>query len=220
MIALAATGLVLLASCAAPYKKVMERFDEEAPCCRSFEEFRYEPISLPEEKAFRVDGESGAFVFETGKSYFRAFELPPFATPYSITVKSYLLGDSVKDAYIFRPAVMFLDSGHEITRLVENGSFRYVKTSLFETSGLRMMYEGEIPVSGENSGDRFMIILTTDRLREETVIHASRVFIPFIFPGIVGVLPTGAKEKTYVPHSPVGKLRVIVHGPPGEASPE
>lgn len=218
--ALVSAGLILLASCAAPYKKVMARFEESPLCCRGFEEFRYEPLSLPDEKSFRIDEESGAFAFETGKSYFRAFELPPFTAPYSITVKSYLLGDSIKNAYIFRPAVMFLDSRHEMTRLLETGAFAYAKPSLFETSGLRMMYTGEIPVSAENAGDRYMIILTTDRLRAETAIHTSRIFIPFIFPGIVGVLPTGAKETNYVPHAPVGKLRIIVHLPSGEASPK
>ena len=157
-----------------------------------------------------IDENSEVFVFDTGKSYFKAFELPEYTALYTITIKSYMLGGHIKSAYIFRPAVMFLDERFSVIRFIDNGVFQFKKTAPFETSGLGAMFEAEIPVAQENAHERYMIILTTDKLLGEKTAKTVQVFVPFIFPGVVGILPTGKEETVYIPYSPIGKFKIVI----------
>jgi len=201
---------IFISSCATPYKTVLNRYYEATVCCREFKEFQYEKLYIPDSKSFMIDENSQAFIFDTGKSYFKAFELPEYTVPYTITIKSYMLGDHIKSAYIFCPAVMFLDERLSIIRFIENDVFQYKKTAPFETSGLGAMFEAEIPVTQEGAHERYMIILTTDKLLGEKIAKTVPVFVPFIFPGVVGVLPTGKQEMVYIPYSPIGRLNILI----------
>jgi maltose operon protein len=198
-----------LAACATSLNDVRQKYQEAPVCCASYSEFSYEALSIPDEKKFQLDEASPAFDFPTGKSYFKAFRLPPFQAPYTIDIRSYVMGDNWKSAYIFRPALMFLDEDFAVTRMEDDGGFRYLTAGLFETSGLRKMLQATISVTDENARDRYMIVLTTDGLLGETTAGSSPAVIPFIFPGVVGVLPVGSQE-IHVPHSPAGKLKVTV----------
>jgi maltose operon protein len=187
----------------------MSHYRDAPLCCKGFEEFEYEKLALPDSRNFKVDETSQAFAFETGKSYFKAFELPGYSSSYMISIKSYMIGDSVKTGYIFYPAVIFLDEDYSVTRMMETGLFHYARAGLSETLGPNRKLEGTINIAPDDGSERYMIVLTTGALlgiREE---DEAPVTIPFIFPGFVGIIPTG-NEKVFVPHSPVGKLSIKV----------
>lgn len=60
----------------------MKRFHEAKVCCESLSEIPFEELSPGDSKSFDLNEESPAFAFDTGKSYFKAFRLPPLTAPY------------------------------------------------------------------------------------------------------------------------------------------
>jgi maltose operon protein len=205
---------IFLSACAASLETVMSRYKEASISCTDYQEFGYEKLDIPESKSFWIDKDSKVFVFDTGKSYFKAFELPEYSTPYSILIKSYQMGGSPASAYIFSPAIMFLDERFAVTRFMEKGIFHYTRISLLETSswetGWALALKAEIPITPENANDRYMVILTTDELLKEKEVFVSPAFVPLILPGVVGAIPTGQVNVSNIPHSPMGKIKVVV----------
>jgi maltose operon protein len=132
---------------------------------------------VPDSRSFTIDESSGSFAFSSGKSYFAAFELPRYSSPYSITIKSYMMGDHMESAYIFLPAVIFMDEKYVVTRMLEDFSV-LSKTGFFETSGIRWKFEGKVHVTRENANERYVVILTTDKMLGGKTAVASPVFIP------------------------------------------
>lgn len=201
----------LLASCAMPLGTARERY-EATPMVsyQGFVNFPYEKLRLKDSKAFRIDLHSPAFDFDTGKSFFRAFALPQSPTPYTVTVRSYLVGQHLKSGYIFAPRVIFLNDRFTVTRTLEKGDFHYAKPGMFETSGWRAMLEGSTRIDQSVRDERYLIILTTKEALKEKTILPYPVIIPVIMPGVVGAIPTGKKMDTPVPNSPMGNLRIIL----------
>jgi maltose operon periplasmic protein len=203
---------IFLSACAAPLETVMSRYQEASISCAGYREFGYEKLDIPDSKSFWIDKDSKVFGFDTGKSYFKAFELPKYSSPYSILIKSYQMGGS--PAYIFSPAIMFLDERFAVTRFIEKGIFNYTRISLLETSswetGWAFALEAKIPITPENANDRYMVILTTDDLINGKEVFVSPSFAPLILPGVVGAIPTGQVNASNIPHSPIGKIKVVV----------
>jgi maltose operon protein len=201
----------LLASCAMPLGTARERY-EATPVVsyHGFVNFPYEKLSLKDSKAFRIDEHSPAFDFGTGKSFFRAFALPQSPTPYTVTVRSYLVGHHLNSGYIFAPRVIFLNDRFTVTRTLETGDFHYAKPGLFETSGWRAMLEGSTRIDRSARDERYLIILTTKEALKEKTILPFPVIIPVIMPGVVTAIPTGKQMDIPVSNSPVGNLRIIL----------
>lgn len=194
---------VLLLSCTAPLKTVTRQYEDAPLCCKSFRDFDYEKIEAGDRKKFRIDGDSRAFLFDTGKSFFMAFELPEYRRPYSITIKSFFIGDRIQTSYIFSPEVIFLDEDFKVARKIDGRAFRYVKPFFGPARNLKV----EIPVTDEDQPDKYMIILTTKNLLERKTGIVVPIIIPLIFPGLVGAVPMGS-DYVQVPHSPVGKIKI------------
>ena len=104
---------LLLSSCIAKLSAVMDEFDAAPLCTGGYGSLEYEKISRWKNKKKKFWIKTGDCVFEfgSGRSTFRAFELPPFEKPYEIRIKSYFVGDTprAKNFYIFAPRVIFLD---------------------------------------------------------------------------------------------------------------
>jgi maltose operon periplasmic protein len=199
----------------------MSRYQEAKANCNGYQEFGYEKLDIPDSKSFRIDKDSKVFGFDTGKSYFKAFELPKYSSPYSILIKSYELNGKPTSffapaiTYVFSPAIMFLDERFTVTRFMEKGVFHYTTASFFEvfgTTAMMRMLEAKIPITQENANDRYMVILTTDELLKEKEVFVSPSFVPLILPGVVGAVPTGRVNVSNIPHSPIGKIKVVVKG--------
>jgi maltose operon protein len=201
----------LLAACAMPLGTARERY-EAAPVAsyQSLADFPYEKLRLKDSKAFRMDEHSPAFDFATGKSFFKAFSLPLSPTPYTVTVRSYLVGQDIQTGYIFAPRVIFLNERFIATRTLEKGDFHYAQPGLFETWGWRAMLESSTRIDQSARDERYLIILTTTEALQEKTTLQYPVIIPFIFFGAVGAIATGETVDTPVPNSPVGNLRIML----------
>lgn len=200
---------LLLLGCAAPYASVMKSYQDAPLCCRSVKEFEFQKLTVGQSVNFEIDVHSKAYLFDTGKSYFKSFELPPYVKPYHIVVASYMLGDHIDSAYIFFPYVMIMDKDYRIVRSIGRETFELKKTGVTETWGLRYKLEGGMDFREENANEKYLIILTTDELLKAKTSLKTMKAVPIILPGIVGAVPVGKEEKL-VPHSPAGKITVTV----------
>jgi hypothetical protein len=170
--------LVLLTSifiqgCAKPYSTTL-RFYKEAPiCCTSLADLPVVPLRLGDNKSFDLGTDSPAYQFDTGKSYFRAFALPQGPYPYKVTVRSFIIGDNLKSAYIFYPKLITLDENRRIVRSTGPETFTlqragYIET-LQETAGFRRKLEGGLTITDTSRDERFLVVLTTaDLLQGKT----------------------------------------------------
>jgi hypothetical protein len=206
--------VLFLAGCATTsYKVEMNKYRAAPVCCRSFSEFSFEELRSGESKSFDLNEESPAFVFDTGKSYFKAFRLPPSSAPYRVTVRSYILGNDLRSAYIFIPQASLLNDRYEVVRNIDFRYLRLEKAGFAETAketwGIMRKLEGYIDVNAEKREERFLVIYTTEKLLTAKILTSRWVVFPIIFPGIVTAVPVG-KEEVLVPASPVGHLNVSV----------
>ncbi len=203
-----------LASCAMPLKTARE-IHEAAPVAayQGFANFPYEKLSLKDSRLFRIDEHSPAFNFVTGKSFFRAFALPQSSTPYTVTVRSYLVGPTLIDGYIFAPRAILLDDSFTVTRTLGTDDFHHAKPGLFENMGnkglsWRAMLEGSTRIDQSARDERYLIILTTTKALEEKTIMPEPVYTMALWGS--GMIPTGEVKDIPVSHSPVGNLRIIL----------
>ena len=142
----------LLASCGTPQPSLKTATDRlaAAPVApdQGFADFPYENLSLNESKHFWIDESSPVFDFDTGKSFFRAFALPQSPKPYTVRVRSYLMGES-----IFVPRVIILNDRFTVTR---TGDLPEI------TSGAGFL-TGFIHINQSVRDERYLIILTDRR---------------------------------------------------------
>ncbi|NIX00506.1 MAG: hypothetical protein GWN13_20095, partial [Phycisphaerae bacterium] len=161
-------------------------------------EFEYESLPTEEAVIFRIDEKSDAFVFPSGKSYFKAFRLPKKEVPYRIHVKSFALGETIDKAHIFYPQVALLDGSFTVAKQSDPGDFVVKKAGLKETAsiswGLLMLkLEGSMLVDIPNA--KYLVIYTTKELLRKTSKHMAKQIqpIPAPIPGgvLIGAVPAG-----------------------------
>lgn len=208
-----ALALSLAAGCATPRASVMEAFAAAPICCRTIGEFRFDPLSIGDTVRFDLGAGSPAFAFDTGKSYFRAFELPPAVRSYSVRIQSFMMGDHINSAYLFFPHVVTLDARFGVVRSLAPEAFELRRASYAETAaetwGLPWKLEGSVRFDAENRAERYLVVLTTDELLGRSTSTETLRIVPVILPGIVTAIPT-TKEQVAVPHTPAGHLNVSV----------
>lgn len=203
--------LLGIAGCATPRSAVMESFAAAANCCRSMSEFRYEPLEVGQSRSFDLDARSAAFLFPTGKSYFRAFALPDAEQGYSLRVQSFMMGDHLGAAYLFFPQVLTLDAQYRVVRTMPPEAFALKRASYAETAretwGLPWKLEGALAFTPANASERYLVVLTTEELMKRRTSMETLRIMPVILPGVVSAIPTG-KKQVVIPHSPAGHLNI------------
>jgi len=176
-------------------------------------DFKFETIMIGDSKSFVLNETSPAYLFDTGKSFFKAFALPQFSYPYHVFVKSYMLGQSPETWYIFFPKVITLNKDFEVVRSTDFRSFQFQRAGVMETAketfGVMYKIEGHISFTEENNAERYLIILTTEELLGAKTYLVMGKSTPIVLSGYVTAVPTGSKV-TAVPHSPSGRINISV----------
>lgn len=206
------SAAILVQGCARPYGTVVRQFRDAPVCCASLAEIPVEPLQIGDTKSFSLGEGTPAYRFDTGKSYFRAFALPHDSYPYRVTVRSFLVGDSLKVAYLFSPQLMTLDADRRVVRTTGLGTFSLERTGFLETmretGGLRHKLEGGLTFTGENGNERYLVVLTTDELLGGKTPVSTVGDVPMFVPGYAGTPP--AQGEVQVPHGPAGRLSVTL----------
>ncbi len=159
---------------------VSEALQTKPDCCVSLKDIRYEVTVPNSNKKQKIDDSLPAFSFESGKSYFLAYELPDTGPTVTITVESYF------GRLVFHPAIMVLDERHQVLRTFNDDTFRYMPPTWTKPGRV----EGTVRLTPATGPERYIIILTTDRLRKK--VHTS----------------SGGDVAHAYDYGPVGKLRI------------
>jgi maltose operon protein len=208
---LVAAVALAMAGCATPRATVMESFAAATTCCRSMAEFRYGPLAGDAAVSFELDAKSPAFQFATGKSYFRAFQLPDPVRGYTLRVRSFMMGDHIDAAYLFFPQLITLDAQYNVVRSSKPEDFMLHRATYAETAketwGLPWVLEGKLAFTSANAAERYLVVLTTDELMQRRTSMETLRVAPIILPGLVTAVPTGKRE-VLIPHAPAGHLNI------------
>ena len=216
---LAMTAAVFIAACSTPYGTAVRTFREAPACCASLTEIPVETLDIGSKKSFDLGEGSPLYRFPTGKSYFRAFVLPRGPYPYRITVESFLIGDYLTSSYLFYPQFVTLDEERRVVRTTTPGDFVLAQTGFLEKLqegvSLHLKVEGGLTFNEGNRDERYLVLLTTDKLRAgKTSVPLEKV--PTYIPGY---WDSGKKEHMQVVNGPVGRVRItvasLVPPPPG-----
>jgi hypothetical protein len=208
--------LLVTTSCAVNYEKAVNHLIQSKDCCGSMAEFNYEPLPLTEGITFKIDESSPAFVFQSGKSLFKAFQLPQVEAPYYLQVKSFGLGEQISKAHIFYPQLALLDDNFDVLKQSDLHEFSLRRGGLWETASISwtavpIKVEGSLFV--DNSRAKYVIVFTNEKMLDASSSFTTVSSIPFILPGVVGVLPAG-KKTVRIPHSPFGMLHIKIADKP------
>ncbi|MGH8711157.1 MAG: MalM family protein [Burkholderiales bacterium] len=155
----------LVSSCATdqPVDPARSELETAAVCCERYEQFYFQPLKLGATESVTIDRSSPTFLFDDGKSYFKAFSLPVAGKSYFIIVSSYFVDKEKRsgEPYVFSPVVMFLDADYRVTRLVDKGFVAVVNAG---NSMNHATLEMEIAMNPRAADERFMVIYTTTAL--------------------------------------------------------
>ncbi len=205
-----ALSILLVFQTAVPASAATEPGDREAPynrksCCRSFKEIKYEELGDDSAVEFRLDSHSRVYRFRTGKSYFRAFRLPPYSRPYRINVKSFIIRRGAADRKeLVKPVFMFLDKRFRRTRIVQ------MAPAPKNVDQENVELDGYVEVKAENSKDRYLLLYTTTESTKASFIYRKpHMLIPVHVGSSTTVITM--KERVYpVPFGYQGKISLSI----------
>lgn len=120
-------------------------------CCAGMQAFHFHPLPADGYVDERIDTDSQAFVFRTGKSYFLAYRLPRTGRAITVEVESW-----VRET-VFFPRLLLLDKSFAPVRRVGPPAVHFVPAGPVEPEH----YEADCPI-GPADPARYLIILTTD----------------------------------------------------------
>lgn len=141
-------------------------------CCDSLSELRFEPLNIKQSKLFSVDSSSQAFVFNSGKSFVRAFSIPEELERGTVTL------EAVAGATVFVPTVLMLDRDFRVTRAIDSSSFEYTPAGFMEPQRLRGRFLLDRRRGSELAEEKYLVVFTTDTdLRGSTrMISEARLY--------------------------------------------
>ena len=188
--------LLGLTGCATPVAEQLSSLESAAVCCTSMSEFKYVPLTREDEREVKLTAESSVFVFESGKSYFAAYELPGWnGAPYQIRAES--LTAHARGGFL-TPSALMLDAGFKVTRRFNVGAGPTTRPHVLH-----------VFVNEANANERYVVLFTGKLASPEGVdtLTANPIMVPV---GTV-MVPMGASEsRVSVPYAPTGMLRLKV----------
>ncbi len=149
-------------------------------------------------KTRRMDISQDSYIFDSGKSYYIAFELPEFKRPYDIKTYTYINPGKTPNPF-FYPKILLLDRKFAPIRLVDTNT-RMVPYEFLILSG---------SVHINNSREKYAILLTTDEVMRSSTTTLSKVNTGYVMSGGM-VFPSGFEYiRAIREHSPEGKVLVF-----------
>lgn len=105
-------ALSVILGCASQVPILVENLNTESSCCSNYAEFQFEDMPIDKEIKFSIGPGDKAYLFPTGKSYFKSFRLPEFEDTHSLQIRTYLQGTSSENIYVFAPFLTFLNDSY------------------------------------------------------------------------------------------------------------
>ena len=135
----------------------LEVLGAAAVCCDGLSGLRYQPLNARDNAFFKLDANSQAFVFSTGKSLLQAFAIPDELERATLTI------EAIAGATVFVPTVLILNRDFRVSRAIESRNFKYTPGGFMEPQRLRgKVYLDRRPGS-ELADEKYLIVFTTDQ---------------------------------------------------------
>ncbi|WP_112480410.1 MalM family protein [Vibrio variabilis] len=140
--------------------------DKESVCCVSKKDFAWISLEKTEDVGFSIDETSPVWNFQTGKSFFNAFEFSPRSGKVKVTLSSKMLKKQV-----LAPVVQLLDKDYQVSRTIPLADFKVQYSDMFDAN--RYMHEFEIDAQELP----YMVVYTDPSLigKTITVPHPARI---------------------------------------------
>lgn len=198
--------ILLLTACAEipTHQNAIDSLEKAPVCCQSMSEFHYAPFTAATSKWVSLDGTSPAFNFDSGKSYFAAFELPEQALPYWIGLDSRTIGVNEAESHVFKPTLAILDKNYRALKTTDRDTFTFTSSGKLFGLDLGYIYEGAIVV--DDPWSKYLLIYTTEQDLAGAVSYPVQNYIQTIMQ-IGWLFPWGKRLESFE-HSPYGKLKL------------
>ncbi|GAL26704.1 maltose operon periplasmic protein MalM [Vibrio variabilis] len=142
------------------------QMDKESVCCVSKKDFAWVALDKTEDIGFSIDDTSPVWDFQSGKSFFNAFEFSPRSGKVKVTLSSKMLKKQV-----FAPTVQLLDKNYQVSRTIDLDAFNVRYSDMFDAN--RYVHEFEVDAQELP----YMVVYTDPSLIGETITvpHPARV---------------------------------------------
>jgi hypothetical protein len=204
--------LLLCAACGhfVDEKASLTAYRNAEPRCAAFADLPFEKLAYPADLDM-IDEKSPLFDFPgSGRSYFKAFELPSVGGPYRLVVRSYIVTSGFLNQLTFYPLVTFLDADRRPIGTTSDREIRFLGSTMLDEPmenarvQIATLVPPEVPV-------RYIVVHTSRNLIElgdagtdpVLVAASAPIFIPMPAPS-GGVRTAG---------SPVGHLKIKLQAP-------
>jgi hypothetical protein len=194
-------------SCAPKLALELASFGQRQPTVSSWIDLPYQPLRLEEVNKVLIDEFSPVYSFPSGNSYVQGFALPA-TRPVEVIIKSYPIGNSIQDAYLFVPCVLLLDENFQAIHKLEQTDSLIERTPLFETPYVAFKNTFTFIIWPDHRVSYF-VVYTTDEQLHKVSTFKMMTYSQIILPGYVGAVPVG-KRMVEVPHAPVGRLKILI----------
>jgi hypothetical protein len=201
--------------------------EQKAVCCESLDQMKFVLLQPDRDTPVKLDHTSPVYAFESGKSYFAAFQLPTNLEATDLEVKTYSSSGLRNGSSAFYPYFLLLDSQHQIRRTLPAPGFRYNAVGILrgQNWSIRLSFQ---------TGDAYLVIYTSPAVFDRGLITpGSGAYVgaigstPYFSPGSPGgyvdLGPTGNLVLGWVKREPIrstagepGKLTAPDH--PGMAT--
>jgi maltose operon periplasmic protein len=126
-------------------------------CCERLSDLRYQPLNTKSDPFFKLDANSQAFAFSTGKSLLQAFVIPDELERATLTI------ESIAGATVFVPTVLILNRDFQVTRAIDSRNFKYTPGGFMEPQRLRGKVYLDRRKGSELADEKYLIVFTTDQ---------------------------------------------------------
>lgn len=135
------------------------------PCCEEPSRFPYSKLPADGSVDFTIGRDSPVFEFQSGRSFFHAFQLPALGGPYTLELRSYVeAGKPTRDARVFYPVVAILTDDFLVSRATDLDFLRFDLPVLEQASA--PAYRLSVPLDATNTRERYLVVFTPTPLLE------------------------------------------------------
>nr|WP_298142409.1 MalM family protein [uncultured Pseudomonas sp.] len=184
----------------ASVSQAQHRLDIAPSCCANLRDLPFTRIGADFSGEVLIDENAPAFEFDSGKSFFRAFQLPADSKSFEIRLYSQA-GDTV-----LAPNAMLLDSQYRVTRLLGAEDFVYAPAAGLKSDSLDARLRVD-RLYKDNPGNEHYLVLysSAEQMSGQTVIeHPAKAYARAL-----GNQPPNIPDPV-VKHAPVGVLKMVL----------
>ncbi|WP_222911354.1 MalM family protein [Pseudomonas sp. DNDY-54] len=171
----------------------------DAPvCCDAIKAFPFQPIPANFSADVTLDASAPAYRFDSGKSFFRAFELPRESKSFEIRLYSQA-GDTV-----LAPSVMLLDGQLRMTRLLDADDFVYVPAEGLKGDSLDARLRIDRTYLDNSGNEQYLVLFAADADGQTVLQHPAKAYAKAL-----GNEPPSIPDPV-AQHSPVGVIKMVL----------